>query len=114
MSDKSGSAKRFINYKNLKSTIDSELGPCEHCKNTERTLEQTQNVSFTTTFEIVCKPCISKKEKERLELVYLEKKINTCIPVNMEEKSELRKVKLKRDYKKGTIIMCTYLDERIV
>jgi len=71
-----GAPHRFVNFHNLKNVIESELGPCKHCKNKERSLEQTQNVNFATTFEIYYKPCTVKKEQERLEIVYLKRKIN--------------------------------------
>ena len=95
-----GAPNRFVNFENLKSTVESELGPCKHCKNRDRSLVQTQNVGFASTFEIYCQPCTAEKEQKRLELVYLDKKLEKAVPIKKKEKDEYRKQSLKRDNKK--------------
>ena len=95
-----GAPNRFVNFHNLKSTIESELGPCKHCKNKKRSLVQTQNVSFATTFQIHCQPCNAVKEQKRLELLYLDSRINKTVPVNKKERDEYRKMTVTRNNKK--------------
>ena len=92
-----GAPNRFVNFENLKSTVESELGPCKHCKNKERSLVQTQNVGFASTFEIYCQPCTSEKEQKRLELVYLNRKLEKAEPIKKKEKDEYRKQSLKKN-----------------
>ena len=94
-----GAPNRFVNFENLKSTVESELGPCKHCKNKERSLVQTQNVGFASTFEIYCQPCTSEKEQKRLELVYLNRKLEKAEPIKKKEKDEYRKQSLKKNNK---------------
>ena len=100
-----GAPNRFVNFENLKSTIESELGPCKHYKNKERSLVQTQNVGFASTFEIYCQPCTAEKEQKRLELVYLNRKLEKAEPIKKKEKDEYRKQSLKKITKKGTTTM---------
>lgn len=74
-----GAPNRLINWINWRKTLNSQLGPCRRCKSNGHSIDQTQNVSFTTTFEIVHRTCNAKKEKERLEIVYMDKnEVNGC------------------------------------
>lgn len=76
------------------------MGPYTHCKSSGKTIEQTQNVSFATTFEFVCQPCVSNQEKSRLEMLYLDNKIYKMLPVTKKKKVEYRALKMKRNKKK--------------
>ena len=90
---------QYVVCANLQSTVHSEMGPCLHCKNIGRTLEQTQNVGFATTFEIFCKPCVSDREKDCLQIVYLNEKLKNMSTVTKSERSEHTCSRLKRNRK---------------
>ena len=93
---------RIVHLENLKEVVNLHLGPCPVCRKLGLHLEEKNSCSFATTLEIVCDTCDGNREKDRLEISYLTKKIeqtqDTAV-LQKKTRDELRKTKLKRNNK---------------
>ena len=89
----------IVNWEDLKCTVDPHLGKCMGFKGSGLHLAEKSTCSFASTLEIVCDECDTAQEKSRLEIRYIQKKMDNIMPTNNEERGDLRTLKLQRDHK---------------
>ena len=89
---------RLINWNHLQSVVNSNLGPCRTCHSTGMKLEETASCSFATSLELVCKTCNTDSEENRLELIYMNKKMDKMPRATKKERTDYCKVCMKRNH----------------
>ena len=67
---------RLVHWNTLKSVVDNHLGPCSTCHLKGMRLEEKGSCSFATNLEIVCGSCDEQSEKNRVEILYLNKRVS--------------------------------------
>ena len=89
---------RLVHWNTLKSVVDNHLGPCSTCHLKGMRLEEKGSCSFATNLEIVCGSCDEQSEKNRKEIIYLNKRVSEMNFDVKKGKDKRRVVQLKRNH----------------
>lgn len=89
---------RLVNWSNLQSVVNPNLGPCQICHSKGIQLGDLPRCSFATGLELICRTGDEKEELNRKEIAYLIKNLVGMKIDTKKDKPGRRTVQLKRDH----------------
>ena len=99
LKEKYSAPNRIVDWNQLKSVVDNNLGPCNTCKSTQRYLVEQKSACFAVTIAIHCPDCEKKTKQNYNNVQYKATKLKKVSRKNRKEKRKYRKQQLALNHK---------------